>query len=121
MWKDCSDLHLHRKSSQNSLLGLSSSNSKTHSGIIYMGFLRSFFPKKSFLKCSFLIFHIKTLLQTNFYMGESYPILSDRYVLQVWVGFLKSFCPQKSFLKCPFLILHIKTLLQTFLHGVKIS
>ena len=33
-----------------------------------MVFLKSFFPKKKFLKCPFLILNIKALLQTNFYI-----------------------------------------------------
>ena len=33
-----------------------------------MGFLKSFFPEKSFLNFPFLILHIKSLLQTNFYV-----------------------------------------------------
>ena len=53
-------------------LGLSSSNSKTYSAITYMDFLKSFFPKKSFLKYPFLILHIKTVLQANFYMVSKF-------------------------------------------------
>ena len=34
--------------------------------------LKSFFPKKSFLKCPFLILNIKILLQTNFYMVSKF-------------------------------------------------
>ena len=37
-----------------------------------MVFLKSFFSKKSFLKCPFLILNIKTLLQTNFYMVSKF-------------------------------------------------
>ena len=37
-----------------------------------MGFLKLFFPKKTFLKCPFLILHIKILLQTNFYMVSKF-------------------------------------------------
>ena len=53
-------------------LGLSSSNSKTYSAITYMDFLKSFFPPKSFLKYPFLILHIKTVLQANFYMVSKF-------------------------------------------------
>ena len=53
-------------------LGLSSSNSKTNSAITYMDFLKSFFPQKSFLKYPFLILHIKTVLQANFYMVSKF-------------------------------------------------
>ena len=53
-------------------LGFSSSNSKTYSAITYMDFLKSFFPQKSFLKYPFLILHIKTVLQANFYMVSKF-------------------------------------------------
>ena len=67
------------------------------------GFLKLFFPKKTFLKCPFIILHIKILLQTNFYMVSKFAEHLqhfhniDRLLKQIW--------PLRIFLICCF---HIK-------------
>ena len=71
-------------------LGFSFSKTRTYSAITKMVFLRSFFLEKSFLKCSFLILNIKTLLQANFYIvskfAEHLHHFSDidRLLKQIW-------------------------------------
>ena len=77
-------------------LGFSSSNSKTCSAITYIGFLKSFSPQKSFLKCLFFILHITTLLQTNFYVVPKFTEHLQHF--SDINGFLKQIWPVRIFL-----------------------
>ena len=76
-----------------------------------MGFLKSFLPPKSFLKCSFLIVYTKTIHHTNFRVGSKFAKhlqhfgSINRLLKQIW--------PVRIFLKCPFLIVCTKTILHT--------